>query len=311
MSMSRHNISSPSCLPSTPNDNPDADLETPNDTDRAVDSETTPVSTNRITYPRFLVVEGLEKTLRNVNRTILTKTTEGATSTTTKKQWMGKLVLVEVNHEAYFTNLMKLNQIGDMPVKVSGHWSLNYAKGVVRFKQAAEGLTNEELARDLNMSWRNNDSPQVKETSRVIITKGGKKVQTGTFFLTFDAPTLPEHIFLGFERFDVTPYTPLPRRWFKCQQFGHEHVSAGPLKMCVRCVQELVTNRMIVQTRSLLNAQTVTGHILPPAKNAQHSLLREELSKSKHRLAVHSLQPGSKMGRLLQQNRQQIHMPKS
>ena len=177
-----------------------------------------PSTTRNLGYVILLVDTGVVSgsAARSVNRTILTKTIEGATSTTTKKQWMGKLVLVEVNHEAYFTN-----QIGDMPVKVSFHRSLNYAKGVVRFKQAAEGLTNEELARDLNMSWRNNDSPQVKETSRVIITKGGKKVQTGTFFLTFDAPTLPEHIFLGFERFDVTPYIPLPRRCFKCQQFGH------------------------------------------------------------------------------------------
>ena len=70
----------------------------------------------------------------------------------------------------------------------------SYAKGVVRFKEAAEGLTNEELIRDINMSWRNNESPQVKEASKVIITKEGKKVQTGTFFLTFNAPTLPEHI---------------------------------------------------------------------------------------------------------------------
>ena len=238
MSMSRHNLSSPSCSPSTQNDNPDADLETTNDSDRSADSETTPVSTNRITYPRFLVVEGLDpkKNLCNVNRTILPKTIEGATSTTTKKQWMGKLVLVEVNHEAYFTNLMKLNQIGDMPVKVSAHRSLNYAKGVVRFKQASEGVMNEELARDLNMSWRNNDSPHVKETSRVIITKGGKKVQTGTFFLTFDAQTLPEHIFLGFERFDVTPYIPLPRRCFKCQQFGHgSHTCRATENVCPLC----------------------------------------------------------------------------
>ena len=91
-----------------------------------------------------------------MNRTILTKAIEGATSARTTKQWMANLILVEVNHEAYFTNLMKLNQIGEMPIKVSAHRSLNYAKGVVKFKQVAEGLTNEELARDLNMSWRNN-----------------------------------------------------------------------------------------------------------------------------------------------------------
>ena len=62
---------------------------------------------------------------------------------------------------------------------------------------------------------------QVKDAFRVIITKNGKKIQTGTFFLTFDTPTLPERIFLGFERFDVEPYIPLPRRCFKCQHFGH------------------------------------------------------------------------------------------
>ena len=40
-------------------------------------------------------------------------------------------------------NLLKLTQIGDMPVRVSAHRSLNYAKGVVRFRQAAQDLTNE------------------------------------------------------------------------------------------------------------------------------------------------------------------------
>ena len=101
------------------------------------------------------------------------------------------------------------------------HRSLNYAKGVVRFRQAAQDLTNEDLARDLNASRRNRNQPQVKDASRVTITKGGKKVQTGTFFLTFDAPTLSEHIFLGFEWFDVEQYIPLPRRCFKCQRFSH------------------------------------------------------------------------------------------
>ena len=101
---------------------------------------------------------------------------------------------VEVNHEAYFTNLMKLNQIGDMPVRVSPHPSQKYAKAVVRFRHAVEGLANEEHTRHLNMTRHNNDSPQLKETSRVIITKGGKKVQTATFYLTFDAPTLSEHL---------------------------------------------------------------------------------------------------------------------
>ena len=75
---------------------------------------------------------------------------------------MGKAVLVEVNCGAYSNNLLKLTQIGDMPIRVSAHRSLNYAKGVVRFRQAAQDLTNEDLARDLNMSRRNHDQPRWK-----------------------------------------------------------------------------------------------------------------------------------------------------
>ena len=224
MSMSEHNDTSPPCLTPTPNDIPDADPEpsTANDTNPSTCSETAPAQNKR--FPRFLVIEGLDpnKTLWRVNGTILDKTIDGATSVTTKREWMGKAVLVEVNYEAYSTNLLKLTQIGDMPVRVSAHQSLNYAKGMVKFGQAAQDLTNEDLARDLNVSRRNRDQPQVKDASRVTITKGDKKVQTGTFFLTFDTPTLPEHIFLGFERFDIEQYIPLPRRCFKCQQFGHE-----------------------------------------------------------------------------------------
>ena len=184
MSMSGHKDTSPPCSPRTPNDSPNADPEpsTANDMIPPTDSETAPAQNKR--FPRFLVIEGLDpnKTLRRANGTILDKTIDGATSATTKKEWMGKSVLVEVNYEAYSTNLLKLTQIGGMPVRVSAHRSLNYAKGVVRFRQAAQDLTNEDLARDLNASRRNRNQPQVKDASRVTITKGGKKVQTGTFF---------------------------------------------------------------------------------------------------------------------------------
>ena len=116
-----------------------------------------------------------------VNGTILDRTIDGAPSVTTKREWMGKSVLVEVNYEAYSTNLLKLNQIGDMPVRVSAHWSLNYTKGVVRFQQAAQDLANEDLAGDLNMSRRNHDQPQVKDASRVTTTKDGRRYKQEPF----------------------------------------------------------------------------------------------------------------------------------
>ena len=105
MSMSEHNETLPSCSPPTPNESTNADLEstTQNKMDTPTDSETTRASSSRKTYPRFLVVESLDcnKSLSRFNRTVLTKTIEGITSLSTKKQWMGKCLLVKANHEAY------------------------------------------------------------------------------------------------------------------------------------------------------------------------------------------------------------------
>ena len=126
-------------------------------------------------------------------------------------------ILIEVKHEAYSINLLKLVKIGDMPA----HQSLNFSKWIVRFKEAATDLSNEDLARDLNTSLHNRDIPQVRDASKIIMNKDGKEVQTGTLFLTFHAPSLPKHVFLGFEWFDVELYIPAPRRFFKCQRFGH------------------------------------------------------------------------------------------
>ena len=174
-------------------------------------------------FMKYLVVEGLDpnKPLRKLNRTLLEKTIQSITSVSAEIEWMGRALLVEVKHKSHSTNLLSLTKIGDMNVRVSAHRNLNFSKGVVRFRQAAEDLTIEELMNDINHSQRNKDLPHISEASRAIITKDGKKVQTGTFFLTFDAPTLPNHVFLGFERFTVDPYIPLPRRCFKCQRYGH------------------------------------------------------------------------------------------
>ena len=94
MSMLAHNNTSPSCSSPTSNDPHDADLEplTTNDSNPSISSANTSATNKRKTFPRFLVVEGLgaNKTLRNVNSTILDKTIDGATSVSIKRGWMGR-----------------------------------------------------------------------------------------------------------------------------------------------------------------------------------------------------------------------------
>ena len=108
-----------------------------------------------------------------------------------------------------------------VPVKVSPHRSLNTRKGVAKFGRAATGMSNEEVRDALNSSPRNKDMPFVADAYRVSVNRNNGRQPTGTFFLTFQATTLPKKIRLGFEQFDVELYVPSPRRCFKCQKFGH------------------------------------------------------------------------------------------
>ena len=211
MSMTRPKEKSPPCSTPTPtnNDSDDADPDIH--------------ITKQPMFPRFLVVESTDpqKKLPGLNDVILDRTIQGVTSVSAGIEWMGSALLVEVSHEAYARNLQKLTQIGEVPVKVAPHRSLNTRKGVAKFGRAAIGMSNEEVKDAINSSPRNRGIPFVAEAYRVSVNRNKLRQPTGTFFLTFQATTLPPKIRLGFEQFDVDLYVPSPRRCFKCQKFGH------------------------------------------------------------------------------------------
>ena len=207
MSMSRPNKMSSPCSPSTPTttDTNDADPDT---------------LTKQPPFPRFLVVQCTDpqKKLRDQNSDITDRTIRGVTSASVIIQWMGPALLVEVSHEAYAHNLLKVTQIGELPVKVSPHRSMNSRK--VKVGRAANGISNEEVKDALNSSPRNRDMTFVAEAFSVLVNRNNEKRPTSTFYLTFQGTSLPQKVRLGFERFDVDLYIPFPRRCFKCQKYG-------------------------------------------------------------------------------------------
>ena len=44
---------------------------------------------------------------------------------------------------------------------------------------------------------------------------------TNTVLLHFDCPDLPPQVQLGYLKFNVKQYIPMPLRCFKCNRFGH------------------------------------------------------------------------------------------
>ena len=235
MSMSRPNRMSSPCSPSTPitTDTNDVDPDT---------------LTKQPPFPRFLVVQCTDhqKKLRDQNFDITDRTIRGVTSASVIIQWMGPALLVEVSYEAYAHNLLKLTQIGELPVKVAPHRSMNSRKGVVKFGRAANGMSNEEVKDALNSSPRNRDMPFVAEAFRVSVNRNNDKRPTGTFYLTFQGNSLPQKVRLGFERFDFDFYIPFPRRCFKCQSMATTPGPVRPLQMSAQCAKVQVTNKTVV-----------------------------------------------------------------
>nr|KAG5705733.1 hypothetical protein BaRGS_027392 [Batillaria attramentaria] len=79
---------------------------------------------------------------------------------------------------------MQLSKIGDHPVTVSPHRSMNTSKGVVRDESLAE-LDDAELIKELK-------SQGVTSVKRFTGTMNGQQVRLPTIILTFGLPKAPE-----------------------------------------------------------------------------------------------------------------------
>nr|KAG5714114.1 hypothetical protein BaRGS_020442 [Batillaria attramentaria] len=127
-------------------------------------------------------------------------------------------LLVECKRKAHSNSLLQLQKIGDYPVTVSPHRSLNSSRGVIRDEALAD-LGEAELIRTL-------------KTQAVTHAKVFK---TGTIILTFGQPTAPEKLWAGFYWVKVKAFIPLPLRCFKCQRFGHGQASCRNDPTCAKC----------------------------------------------------------------------------
>nr|KAG5705019.1 hypothetical protein BaRGS_022861 [Batillaria attramentaria] len=127
-------------------------------------------------------------------------------------------LLVECRRKAHSNSQLQLQKIGDYPVTVSPHRSLNSSRGVIRDEALAD-LGEAELIRTLKSQ----------------AVTHAKVFKTGTIILTFGQPTAPEKLWAGFYWVKVKAFIPLPLRCFKCQRFGHGQASCRNDPTCAKC----------------------------------------------------------------------------
>ena len=123
-------------------------------------------------------------------------------------------VIVNTHNLKQAKSLIRLTSITtDIKVNVEEHSQLNTAKGVI-YGHELSYETEDNLQDYLR-------SAHVTKVHKVHKTLNGSKVATGTVFLTFGKPELPEYVEIGYERYRVKEYIPEPTRCFTCHKFGH------------------------------------------------------------------------------------------
>ena len=107
------------------------------------------------------------------------------------------------------------------------HAKLNTSKSVVRSKELSLATLVE-----IEMAFR---KQEIKEYRRVTIRRNDETIQTHTYILTFEKPSIPKEIRIGYTIERVKQKIPAPLRCFKCQRFGHHKEICRGHQVCSKC----------------------------------------------------------------------------
>ena len=181
-------------------------------------------------FPHFIVIESVDenKPITKVSPFAIEKQLSGILGTPKSvKNLKNGTILVECNTRQQSKNLLKNKTFVGQDVDIYAHKTLNSSRGVVRCKDLS-CCTIDEIEENLS-------SQGVTAVKRVSVRRDGKTIQTNTYFLCFNTPTVPNYIKVGFLKVKVSVYVPNPMRCYRCQKFGHTESRCTRTPVCGRC----------------------------------------------------------------------------
>jgi hypothetical protein len=123
-----------------------------------------------------------------------------------------RTLLVDIFNEKQAEVLLVAKLPGSHLVHVERHTSLNSSREIVT--DILDGMSDEEIQICLA-------HPFVSKAYRFTGKRDGRPLSLQTVFLSFQVPTMPSSLLVGYERASVRPYIPNPMPCFQCRMFGH------------------------------------------------------------------------------------------
>ena len=185
-----------------------------------------------VSWSRFLVLKSTSDSSspNSISPFLLNKSISGLAGSPVqiKKLRSGDYLIECANHKQS-SSLLSLNSLGNtgISVSVSPHPSLNSSKGIIRCPDLDQTST-EEILSELSTQG-------VSQVSRHKIKRDDHIINTHTYFLTFNSPSPPSYLSIGYLKVSVSPYFPNPLRCFSCQSFGHGSKFCRSRPRCGNC----------------------------------------------------------------------------
>ena len=137
-------------------------------------------------FPRFIVIESLEEVcLAKFSPFLIEKVISTRASTKNVKKTRNGNLLVEVDSRRQTENILKIKTFHATKCRAYPHEKLNTSKGVIKSRELALA-TEDEIASALGKQG-------VTNIKRISIRKGGERIQTNTYILTFNKCGVPLH----------------------------------------------------------------------------------------------------------------------
>ncbi len=181
-------------------------------------------------FPRFMVIQSKDATkpLTSLSPFVIEKTITGLIgSPKSVKKLKSGCLLVECQRRGQTENLKKIKTFFDIPASSFAHTTLNTSKGVIRCRDLA-GVTDTDIIEGMK-------NEGVTAVRRIRIRRNNNLQDTNTIILTFNKPTVPKVVKVGFLQVKVDVYIPNPLRCYKCQKYGHHESRCSRNQICGRC----------------------------------------------------------------------------
>ncbi|XP_064475012.1 uncharacterized protein LOC135389016 [Ornithodoros turicata] len=136
-------------------------------------------------------------------------------------------LLVKCTNEIDCERILNTHEMMGKKISASLHKTLNTCRGVIAVSELID-VPVEEILENLK-------DQDVIDVRKIKIRKNGEYITTRNIVLTFDRPTLPTKLKVGYLSADVRPYIPNPLRCFRCNRFGHAADGCRGSACCARC----------------------------------------------------------------------------